>query len=119
MKKSNLKNLKKHIKWKHKGVRYPCDVCDDSSASSAGLKIHIKSKHEAVRCHCIKGEYLATTTGNLKIHIKVRYSCDKCDYVVNTLDRLVKSEHGKKSLRWPWIYSNCFRKSEGTHKNLA
>ena len=45
-------NLKKHIKSKHEGVRYPCDQCDYLATASYNLKRHIVRRHEGVKYPC-------------------------------------------------------------------
>ena len=41
-------DLKKHIKSKHEGLRYPCDKCEYASTKLSSLTEHIKRKHEGV-----------------------------------------------------------------------
>ena len=45
-------SLRKHIKRKHEGARYPCDNCEFAATTSGSLKSHIKSKHRGLRYPC-------------------------------------------------------------------
>ena len=44
--------LKKHIKSKNEGVRYPCSHCDYAATTKSYLKVYIEIKHEGVRYQC-------------------------------------------------------------------
>ena len=41
--------LKKHIKSKHKGVKYSCNQCDKQFTQQGALTTHLQSKHEGVK----------------------------------------------------------------------
>ena len=38
-----------HSKYKHEGVRYPCDQCEYSATTVSNIKKHIECKHEGMR----------------------------------------------------------------------
>lgn len=45
---SNNLSLKTHIKNKHEGVRYPCDLCDYAATTNTALKIHVEAMQASV-----------------------------------------------------------------------
>ena len=38
-------HLKKHIQSQHKGIKYPCGLCDKELTSKDHLNTHVKSVH--------------------------------------------------------------------------
>jgi hypothetical protein len=62
------KDLGKHIRNKHEGVRYPCNQCEYKATRQRSLKRHKKAKHEGVKYSCNQCECMATDQGNLKTH---------------------------------------------------
>ena len=48
--------VKKHIKYKHEGVRYPCDQCEFAAITADSLRRHIEIKHEGMGYPCDQGQ---------------------------------------------------------------
>ena len=63
----------KDIKNKHKGVKYPCNQCENAFTSASSLRRHIENKHETVRHPCDQCDHAATTASKLKRHIESKH----------------------------------------------
>ena len=88
---TQVKNLKEHIKTKHNGAPVIYVVI---LLALLGAKTHILSKHEAKRHFCDKWDFAATSVNGLKKHLKkkhegITFLCDKCDYVSTTARNLI------------------------------
>ena len=105
-------SLKRHIEYKHEGVRYPCEHCKYAATTKSHLKKHVYKIHEGARHSCKQCDYGAVDSCNLKSHIKtehiknkhqgVRYPCKHCDYAATTASNLKKhvgSQHD--GIRYP------------------
>ena len=98
---THRKNMLKHVRYKHEGVRYPCSQCDYKATLISSLKVHIESVHDGVKYPCSQCPHKATTQSNLKVHIEsvhggVKYPCNKCDYKATQQSNLkvhIKSKH--------------------------
>ena len=62
-------SLNRHVKSKHKGVKYPCKQCNKQFVWKRDMIIHIESVHEAVRYHCKECDYQAKHQTSLLRHI--------------------------------------------------
>ena len=61
-------------KFKHEGLRYECNQCDDSFSSHGYLNIHKPSKHEGLKYNC-------NQCTMIRIHWrKKQYVCIQCDF---------------------------------------
>ena len=69
------KKFEKHVKYKHEGVRYPCDQCEYAAITAGYLRKHNKNKHECVRYPCKQCDYVFTGASNLKKHIETNKRC--------------------------------------------
>ena len=72
---TDRRNMMRHVRSKHEGVRYPCNQCDYKAASQSYLKLHIESVHYGVRFPCSQCDHIATRPDSLKRHIKSRHEC--------------------------------------------
>ena len=62
--------LKNHIETKHKGVRYPCDVCNYQALSVMNLRDHQASKHKInPRFRCKLCGFCTNHTNKKKDHV--------------------------------------------------
>ena len=82
---TNKRNLVRHQKSKHEGIRYKCNQCDYQATQKSSLITHQKSKHEGIRYKCNQCDYQATKKSSLITHQKskhegIRYKCNHCDY---------------------------------------
>ena len=78
-----------HEKYRHKGVKYPCDQCEYATNIIADLKYHQIRYHTINDSHgeksCERCEYRGSQT-ELFYHIKYRhkrknlFQCDRCEY---------------------------------------
>ena len=66
---AHRRNMLRHVKAEHEGVKYPCSECDYKATTQSYLKTHIESVHEGVKYACSQCDYKATQQSNLKIHI--------------------------------------------------
>ena len=62
-------SLNRHVKSKHKGVKYPCKQCNKQFVWKRDMIIHIESVHEAVRYHCKECDYQAKHQTSLLRHM--------------------------------------------------
>ena len=60
--------LNRHTKYKHEGMRHPCDQCEHAATTAGHLKKHIENIHEGVRYLFNQCMYAATSKSNLKSH---------------------------------------------------
>ena len=67
---SNKKNMMRHQKSTHGGVKYPCQECDYQFTDKSGLRAHTKSIHEGITYPCDYCDYLAPRKNYLQKHIK-------------------------------------------------
>ena len=78
--------MKKHSENKHKGVRYPCDLCEYFATIAGYLRKPIENKHESVRYPCKQCDYVFTDASNLKKHIEINMKVSDIPVTsVNTL----------------------------------
>ena len=68
-------NMLRHVRYKHKGVKYPCSQCDFRATQHSDLKLHIESVHKGVKYPCSYCDYKATDQYNLKRHIRLKHKC--------------------------------------------
>ena len=76
--------LAQHKKYKHDGIRYPCDQCEYTARYISHLKQHVLAKHVGFKYPCDQCEYAATLPSDLKRHKEsthdgIRYPCDFCE----------------------------------------
>ena len=64
-------------------MRYSCDRCEYAATTATDLKKHIEFKHEGVRYPCDKCEYAATTVSSLKKHNEIKHKEDCGILVIN------------------------------------
>ena len=79
------RNLIKHKKAVHEGLRYPCNFCEYKSTSPQSLKDHISSIHEGIKYQCHQCEKQFSQYKSLYTHIKAihegkQYKCEFCEY---------------------------------------
>ena len=55
------KDLVRHIRNRHEGVRYSCNQCEYQATTQKTLKAHKEAVHEGVKYLCNQCEYQATT----------------------------------------------------------
>jgi len=75
--------LKSHIDTKHKGITYPCDLCNKSYSRPSELKRH-QNVHSGILFSCNECSYSSHDKGNLKKHTDsehegIVYPCNECD----------------------------------------
>ena len=75
--------------------KYSCDVCGHQVSHKKNLARHKKIVHEGVRHHCRQCNYQATDVGSLArhkraVHEGLRYSCNQCDHKATTKGDLTK-----------------------------
>ena len=78
------RDLNRHIKSVHEGIKYPCNLCDYEANQQISLRSHVKSIHEGVRYECEHCDKEFSHKSDLTIHIKGKhegftYECDKCN----------------------------------------
>ena len=62
-----------------------CEDCDYLGNSFKNLEKHRKSKHEGIKFNCDKCEFKGTQISVLNVHIRfhhegIKFECDKCDF---------------------------------------
>ena len=72
-------SLKRHIRYVHSGVQYPCSLCKKTFITQ-----HIKIVHQDQKYNCPNCEKTFCTKSGLKQHISsyheaVRHPCGHCD----------------------------------------
>ena len=60
-------NLKRRVKNKHKGVRYPCSRWEHGATDTGNLKKHVENNHEGVR-HPYDQTLLIPMIGSCWVH---------------------------------------------------
>ena len=68
-----MRNLKKHKKVKHEGIRYPCDQCEDTFSYIYTLKQHKEAKHEMLRYSCDQCIITFSRISDMKKHKEVKH----------------------------------------------
>merc|ERR1712098_356272 len=53
-------NVKKHVQYKHEGIKYPCQQCDFQATQQGSLQQHIKSKHQGTKYPCQLCDFKST-----------------------------------------------------------
>ena len=66
--------MTKHIRYKHKGFKYPCQECDYKGANPNCLKLHVDSIHRGIKFPCDLCDYKSTQRSNLTTHKKKKHS---------------------------------------------
>jgi len=113
------RELNRHIKEKHEGIKYPCDQCDYKATQNGSLKIHKQSTHEGHRYFCSECDYNNGQLNNVTRHHRykhegLRYPCDQCDYQATTngsLKQHIKIVHENLSFVCPHcdVHTRCKR----------
>ena len=96
--------LTAHIQSTHKGIRFDCNMCDNTIASKVHLRTHVKVIHEegivANLKKCSKCSYSSTRKANLKRHIlevheNQKEKCNFCQkyFGRSQLNRHIKQKH--------------------------
>ena len=66
----------------HKGVKFPCEHCDNKATSKGSILRHIKSKHVGVKISCAQCDYITTWKDALLLHIKVSSFLENKHYCI-------------------------------------
>ena len=93
--------MSKHMKDKHKEVRY-CDICNEMCISSEELQTHIKNAHKRTQSEkdkkdCEHCSYKYWSDSDMKYHMMIDHwykRCDQCKQIFS--DRKQLKEHMKK-----------------------
>ena len=92
-----VKSISKHIKYKHEGRAYPCNICKAKLTSNGNLRSHM-TKHQNVEHVC---EICQKSFRYLKEHMKVhtdekmeRYKCEHCSKELSSSGSLRIHEKG-------------------------
>jgi hypothetical protein len=104
---TTLRNLNRHKRAVHVGIRLSCNQCEYQTRVLVTLKRHKQSQHEGVRYLCNQCDYQAKDPGCLTRHRKskhegIKYSCDECEYQATLKSSLNKH---KQSLHEGVVYS--------------
>ena len=78
-------NRGRHIRSKHRHIKFPCSHCDYKASQKGTLKRHEESIHQGVKYACSFCEHESSDQSSLSKHQKsvhegVRYYCDQCGY---------------------------------------
>ena len=95
--------LVRHVRSKHRGVKYSCNQCEYQATQKGSIKIHKESKHEGLKYSCNQCNYQATQQGHLERHKlskheDVKYSCDHCVYQASYKTNLRKHKISQHNL---------------------
>ena len=81
------RNLMKHKKVAHQGLRYPCNFCEYKAVDRTCLKNHISSIHEGIKhqCHQCGKQFAIPQSLNCHIRefhegIRMKVKCEFCEY---------------------------------------
>ena len=66
--------MKIHKDSRHKGIRFPCDLCGYKATGKSSLKRHMARKHEGKKISCSYCDYTCGTRGYLKKHIRLEHN---------------------------------------------
>ena len=84
---TDKRNLLKHKKIVHEGLRYPCNFCEYKAGSPTRLKNHISSIHEGIKhqCHLCGKQFSQSQILNCHIRefhegIRMKVKCEFCEY---------------------------------------
>ena len=70
---NDRRNLSRHRRSVHDGVKYACDQCGYQARFQGDLFRHIQSQHEGVKYVCDQCDYQAAQKCNLSEHIKRKH----------------------------------------------
>ena len=70
---SQRKNLFRHMRVEHEGIRLPCDDCNFKAKRKDDLNIHIQSVHEGKKFPCNLCDFKTTRVQRLKQHMKNKH----------------------------------------------
>ena len=95
------RELNRHIKEKHEGIKYACDQCNYNATQRSSLKMHKRNSHDGIKFFCDACDYKSGQLNNVTRHKQykhegVRYPCDQCEYQATTngsLKQHVKKKH--------------------------
>ena len=93
-------SLLNHIRIKHEGVRYYCDICTYKATTKQDVTRHKEAIHEGIRYSCDDCGYLAKHLMQLKMHKSalhgsVKFYCDQCEYSTGWRSHLKRHERRK------------------------
>ena len=90
------RNLIKHKKAVHEGLRFPCNFCEYKSTCRTGLKNHISSIHEGIKhqCHQCGKQFSQSRILNRHIRefhegIRMKVKCEFCEYHATKRENLL------------------------------
>ena len=89
-----------HVKAKHEGVLYTCDVCDHKTQYKSNMEQHKEYKHRTKSIHCSNCDYKTSTKRALTRHVQNMHTakifeCEKCSYRAGSHPQL--NNHRRKA----------------------
>ena len=92
--------LATHVKAKHEGVLYSCDVCDHKTQYKSNMEQHKEYKHRTKSIHCSNCDYKTSTKRALTRHVQNMHTakifeCEKCSFRAGSHPQL--NNHRRKA----------------------
>ena len=129
---STKKNLERHIKSIHQGLKFSCHICNYEATTTKNwsLHTHIKVMHKAITEAQFKCEYCEvefSIKNSLRVHTEsvhfdAAFPCQNCDYVSaneRTLQNHMKTKHGEMPSKHNTTESGLNRHTTKKHLMLA
>ena len=112
--------MQQHIRSKHEGLLYTCDVCEFNTQYKTNLDQH-KYVHSAKTFKCVSCQYIASTKRALtrhiqNIHFEKNFHCKQCNFSGGSLPQINnhtrkshKPKQEKMKLQWDKCDIKCSR----------